>query len=116
MHRFAYRRPESVDAAIQAARAGQTSGPPVQAPGQFIAGGTNMTDYMALDVMRPDVLVDINRLPAARYGRYISSAAAGSPRSSLLTITPAAISACSAMTSRRSRRLPRGSRSSAAAS
>ncbi|MBV8615119.1 MAG: xanthine dehydrogenase family protein subunit M [Acetobacteraceae bacterium] len=69
MHRFAYRRPESVDAAIQAARAGQTSGPPVQAPGQFIAGGTNMTDYMALDVMRPDTLVDINRLPAARYAR-----------------------------------------------
>jgi xanthine dehydrogenase YagS FAD-binding subunit len=69
MHRFAYRRPESVEAAIQAASAGQPSGPPVQAPGQFIAGGTNMTDYMALDVMRPDILVDINRLPTARYGR-----------------------------------------------
>jgi len=74
MHRFAYRRPESVDAAIQAARAGQTSGPPVQAPGQFIAGGTNMTDYMALDVMRPDTLVDINRLSAARYGRIETNA------------------------------------------
>ena len=74
MHRFAYRRPESVDAAIQAARAGQTRGPPVQAPGQFIAGGTNMTDYMALDVMRPDTLVDINRLSAARYGRIETNA------------------------------------------
>jgi xanthine dehydrogenase YagS FAD-binding subunit len=74
MHRFAYRRPESVDAAIQAARAGQTSAPPVQAPGQFIAGGTNMTDYMALDVMRPDTLVDINRLSAARYGRIETNA------------------------------------------
>jgi xanthine dehydrogenase YagS FAD-binding subunit len=74
MHRFAYRRPESVDAAIQAARVGQTSAPPVQAPGQFIAGGTNMTDYMALDVMRPDTLVDINRLSAARYGRIETNA------------------------------------------
>jgi xanthine dehydrogenase YagS FAD-binding subunit len=75
MHRFAYRRPESVDAAIQAARAGQAqaSVPPVQASGQFIAGGTNMTDYMALDVIRPDILVDINRLPAARYGRIETS-------------------------------------------
>ncbi|MBV9776940.1 MAG: hypothetical protein JO143_07815, partial [Acetobacteraceae bacterium] len=49
MHRFVYRRPESVEAALQAARAGQgqTAVPPVQASGQFIAGGTNMTDYMA---------------------------------------------------------------------
>jgi xanthine dehydrogenase YagS FAD-binding subunit len=71
MQRFAYRRPESVEAAIQAASAGQArpNTPPVQAPGQFIAGGTNMTDYMALDVMRPDLLVDINRLPATPYGR-----------------------------------------------
>ncbi len=75
MHRFAYRRPDSVEAAIQAARAGQAQPavPPVQASGQFIAGGTNMTDYMALDVMRPDILVDINRLPAARYGRIEAS-------------------------------------------
>jgi xanthine dehydrogenase YagS FAD-binding subunit len=71
MQRFVYHRPESVDAAIQAASSGQARSalPPVQAPGQFIAGGTNMTDYMALDVMRPAILVGINRLPAARYGR-----------------------------------------------
>jgi xanthine dehydrogenase YagS FAD-binding subunit len=76
MHRFVYCRPESVDAAIQAASSGQARAalPPVQAPGQFIAGGTNMTDYMALDVMRPDILVDINRLPAARYGRIEAGA------------------------------------------
>jgi xanthine dehydrogenase YagS FAD-binding subunit len=66
MHRFAYHRPESVEAAIQAVRAGQ-------AQGQFIAGGTNMVDYMALDVMRPDILVDINRLPDTRYGRIEAS-------------------------------------------
>ncbi len=76
MHRFAYRRPESVEAAIQVARAGQAqpNTPPVQAPAQFIAGGTNMADYMALDVMRPDILVDINRLPVARYGRIEAGA------------------------------------------
>jgi xanthine dehydrogenase YagS FAD-binding subunit len=76
MQRFAYRRPESVEAAIQAASAGPTrpNTPPAQSPGQFIAGGTNMTDYMALDVMRPDVLIDINRLPAARYGRIEAGA------------------------------------------
>jgi xanthine dehydrogenase YagS FAD-binding subunit len=76
MQRFAYRRPDSVDAAIQATRAGQAqpNTPPVQAQGQFIAGGTNMTDYMALDVMRPEILVDINRLPAARYGRIEAGA------------------------------------------
>ena len=73
---FVYRRPESVGAAIQAASPGQPRSalPPVQAPAQFIAGGTNMTDYMALDVMRPDILVDINRLPAARYGRIEAGA------------------------------------------
>ncbi len=38
-------------------------------PGQFIAGGTNMVDYMALGVVRPELLIDLNRLPAARYGR-----------------------------------------------
>ncbi|MBV8092557.1 MAG: xanthine dehydrogenase family protein subunit M [Acetobacteraceae bacterium] len=76
MQRFAYRRPESVEAAIQAVSAapGRPNTPPVRAPGQFIAGGTNMTDYMALDVMRPEILVDINRLPAARYGRMEAGA------------------------------------------
>jgi len=78
MHRFVYRRAESVEAAIEAASSGQARSalPPAQAPGQFIAGGTNMTDYMALDVMRPDILVDINRLPAARYG-HIEAGAQG---------------------------------------
>ncbi len=71
MHRFAYRRPDSADAAVQAARSSPApqGTPPVQAPGQFIAGGTTMTDYMVLDVMRPEILVDINRLPASRYGQ-----------------------------------------------
>ena len=75
MQPFAYRRPDSAEAAVQAALAANApaqapSGtPPTQAPGQFIAGGTTMTDYMTLGVMRPEVLVDINRLPASRYAQ-----------------------------------------------
>lgn len=38
--------------------------PPTQAPGQFIAGGTTILDLMKLDVMRPEILVDITALPA----------------------------------------------------
>jgi xanthine dehydrogenase YagS FAD-binding subunit len=58
---FSYKQPKSVEEAIQAAAlsAGQ---PPVLAPAQFIAGGTNMSDYMKLGVMEPEILVDLNRL------------------------------------------------------
>jgi xanthine dehydrogenase YagS FAD-binding subunit len=71
MHPFAYRRPDSAEAAVRAAlaTAAPTQTPPTQAPGQFIAGGTTMADYMTLGVMRPDVLVDVNRLPASRYAQ-----------------------------------------------
>jgi xanthine dehydrogenase YagS FAD-binding subunit len=70
MQRFAYHRAADADDAVQAARAaGAPPGTPSTGwPGQFIAGGTNMTDYMALDVVRPATLVDVNRLAAARYG------------------------------------------------
>lgn len=37
--------------------------PPTQAIGQFIAGGTTILDLMKLDVMRPEILVDITALP-----------------------------------------------------
>ena len=75
MQPFAYRRPDSAESAVKAALAANAptqapSGtPPTQAPGQFIAGGTTMTDYMTLGVMRPEVLVDINRLPTSRYAQ-----------------------------------------------
>lgn len=75
MRPFAYRRATSAEAAIKAARAAamhqQAASPPlpVHRPGQYIAGGTNMVDYMTLDVLRPTALIDLNRLPAARYGR-----------------------------------------------
>jgi xanthine dehydrogenase YagS FAD-binding subunit len=55
MQRFAYRRESTVDAAVAACRTGHAA--------QFIAGGTNLTDYMTLGVLRPQLLVDINHLP-----------------------------------------------------
>lgn len=76
MRSFAYTRADSAEAAAEAARAaGLPPGTPaVHLPGQFIAGGTNMTDYMALNVARPARLIDINRLPASRYARIESGA------------------------------------------
>jgi xanthine dehydrogenase YagS FAD-binding subunit len=37
----------------------------VQAPAQFIAGGTTLLDLMKIDVMQPRRLVDINHVPVA---------------------------------------------------
>jgi xanthine dehydrogenase YagS FAD-binding subunit len=48
---------------------------PADAAVQFIAGGTNMTDYMTLNVLKPAVLVDINHLPPESHARIESSAA-----------------------------------------
>ncbi len=36
--------------------------PPTAAKAQFLAGGTNISDYMRLNVARPEVVVDINDL------------------------------------------------------
>lgn len=66
---FAYRRPTSPGVAAQLVRAsspGPNHAPTMvsnSAAAQFVAGGTNMTDYMTLNVLKPTVLVDINRLP-----------------------------------------------------
>ena len=56
MEFFDYRRSVTAEAAVAAARGSNAA--------QFIAGGTNLTDYMTLGVLRPKVLVDINHLPA----------------------------------------------------
>ncbi|MGH8139840.1 MAG: FAD binding domain-containing protein [Steroidobacteraceae bacterium] len=79
MERFAYRRAADVDSALRAVRgtaqhADQSSEDAAAAhyAAQFIAGGTNMTDYMTLGVLRPSIVVDINRLPAARYAQIES--------------------------------------------
>jgi xanthine dehydrogenase YagS FAD-binding subunit len=70
MERFAYRRVESVRDAVDAMRQMPSRDrPPVMAPAEFIAGGTNMTDYMKLGVMRPELLVDINGLARENLAR-----------------------------------------------
>ena len=35
----------------------------------FLAGGTTLIDLMKLDVMRPDVVIDINRLADSGLGK-----------------------------------------------
>ncbi|MCE4371261.1 FAD binding domain-containing protein [Xanthomonas hortorum] len=60
-----YTRPDNVDAALTAlaVRGNDPQPVPAEAPVRLIAGGTNLTDLMKLQVMRPSRLVDINRLP-----------------------------------------------------
>lgn len=48
---------DAVDAAVSS-----------RASAQFIAGGTNMLDYMKLNVLQPDQLVDINALAKSEHG------------------------------------------------
>lgn len=68
MRPFIYQRTENPDDAIRAALAilPERAATPPQAPGQFLAGGTTILDLMKLDVMRPQVLVDINPLESER--------------------------------------------------
>jgi xanthine dehydrogenase YagS FAD-binding subunit len=54
MRNFSYQRPESIHAAVRA-REGRST--------MFLAGGTTLLDLMKLDVMRPEQLIDVNRLP-----------------------------------------------------
>jgi xanthine dehydrogenase YagS FAD-binding subunit len=81
MERFAYRRATSAAAAVHMARAtpnftGTHARRPTAADAvvQFIAGGTNLVDYMTLNVLKPAVLVDINHLPPESYARIESRA------------------------------------------
>jgi xanthine dehydrogenase YagS FAD-binding subunit len=63
---FQYHKATSVDTAIAAAAAArQNSTVPTAAASQFIAGGTNMTDYMKLGVARPSRLIDLNGVSEA---------------------------------------------------
>ncbi|WEZ85452.1 xanthine dehydrogenase family protein subunit M (plasmid) [Rhizobium sp. 32-5/1] len=61
---FDYERASTVREAL-AACAGSSEMPPTGAPSQFIAGGTNMSDYMRLGVTRPSHLMDINLIQDA---------------------------------------------------
>jgi xanthine dehydrogenase YagS FAD-binding subunit len=67
MRPFIYQRPGNLADAIGAAGQGPSGVPPTLAAAQFLAGGTTMLDLMKLDVMRPELLVDIRDVsPAGR--------------------------------------------------
>lgn len=74
MRPFTYLRALSAENAVAAARAAAADGntPSARRPSQFMAGGTNMTDYMTLGVVQPATLIDINHLPAPAY-RHIEA-------------------------------------------
>jgi xanthine dehydrogenase YagS FAD-binding subunit len=61
MELFQLITPQSVQDAVRAQVSSQTSQNGAQI--RFIAGGTNLVDYMKLNVERPKQLVDINGLP-----------------------------------------------------
>jgi xanthine dehydrogenase YagS FAD-binding subunit len=62
MRPFVYHRAGNLADAIDATAPGPSGVPPTLAPAQFLAGGTTMLDLMKLDVMRPELLVDIRDL------------------------------------------------------
>ncbi len=68
MRPFFLERATTPAAAVQAAAAvGRQSA--VDSPVQYIAGGTTLIDLMKLDVMRPQLVVDINALERSEFGR-----------------------------------------------
>jgi xanthine dehydrogenase YagS FAD-binding subunit len=64
MRPFAFERAENPSAAIEAMERSAVPG-----SAQFLAGGTTLVDLMRLDVMRPDIVVDINALSRTSLGR-----------------------------------------------
>jgi xanthine dehydrogenase YagS FAD-binding subunit len=54
MRHFDYSRAESVDQAVATYSNGKDA--------SFLAGGTNLLDMVKLDIMRPELMVDVNRL------------------------------------------------------
>jgi xanthine dehydrogenase YagS FAD-binding subunit len=66
MRPFTYERPETLSAALAlASKFAAKDDPPTEASAQFIAGGTNLADYMKLGVARPRRLLDLNGLSDA---------------------------------------------------
>ncbi|TPI21010.1 xanthine dehydrogenase family protein subunit M [Mesorhizobium sp. B4-1-1] len=63
MRPFVYEQPTDISAAVAAASRFTTrDDQPTQANAQFIAGGTNLADYMKLGVAEPNRLLDLNHL------------------------------------------------------
>src|SRR5438105_629635 len=89
MRPFLYQRANGLAEAVQAAATHDRGRlPPTMAAAQYLAGGTTLLDLMKLDVMRPEVLVDINSLDPAGtrierradglyLGAFVTMAAAG---------------------------------------
>jgi xanthine dehydrogenase YagS FAD-binding subunit len=74
MRPFEYMRAVTEADAVHAAASQTRDVPATDQPIQFLAGGTNMTDYMRLEVLRPERVVDIARLDAKLYGQIEASA------------------------------------------
>src|SRR5258708_5093239 len=70
MRPFVFERAGSPAAAVLAA-AGEAEG---AGEAQFLAGGTTLIDLMKLDVMRPEILIDINALERTALGRIEADA------------------------------------------
>jgi len=66
MRPFVYARPKDLMQAVQLGA--ETGQGPVDAPVQYLAGGTTLIDLMKLDVLRPTRLVDIGGLAAGLEG------------------------------------------------
>ena len=62
MRPFVYQRAGDLASAVDLASQGPNRVPPTMAEAQFLAGGTTILDLMKLDVMRPQVLVDIGKV------------------------------------------------------
>ncbi|MDG4874984.1 xanthine dehydrogenase family protein subunit M [Mesorhizobium sp. WSM4935] len=63
MRPFIYEQPTDISAAVALASSFTTRDDhPTRANAQFIAGGTNLADYMKLGVAEPNRLLDLNRL------------------------------------------------------
>ncbi|MDB5495379.1 MAG: hypothetical protein JWP86_2716 [Phenylobacterium sp.] len=73
MRPFRYEHAADREAALQAGRSAAAAAGEahVRAPVQYLAGGTTLIDLMKLDVMRPEVVVDINGL-ARQHGEIRS--------------------------------------------
>jgi xanthine dehydrogenase YagS FAD-binding subunit len=62
MRSFAYQAPHDIETAVASAAFAPDDKVPTRAGTQFIAGGTNLIDYMKLGVASPARLIDVNQL------------------------------------------------------
>src|SRR5476651_1458208 len=71
MRPFSYVPAADAPAAVRAATV--PADDHVRSPVQLMGGGTTLLDLMKLDVMRPELVVDITSLDADRYGRITAT-------------------------------------------